>query len=245
MKCPNCKKEIENGSTFCEHCGTRVKKSKKGLWITWSVIVVALIATIVVTTIQKQQEQIAREQYRALQEQSELDRQKLAIARPKHTCLKEIEGISGTVIEVEGVEHGLGSCRPSLYGSIAAQSEACSKICEHVVGKIENVADRCGEEIDAELEKSILEHTEKELLHIVRPELVCVEYGDDHVPDSRGMTTSDIRFYCSATMHQPVAPIAQWLVSIGNSQQRQKLLKIVNEIFEINKNGESRKSDKE
>jgi hypothetical protein len=39
-------------------------------------------------------------------------------------------------------------------------------------------------------------------------------------------------------MHQPVAPIAQWLVSIGNSQQRQKLLKIVNEIFEINKNGE-------
>ena len=243
MKCPNCKKEIETGSAFCEHCGTRVKKSKKGLWITWSVIVVALIATIVVTTIQKQQEQIAREQYRALQYQLDLDRQKLAISRPERTCLKEIEGISGTVIEVKGVEHGLGS-RRSLRGSIAAQSEACSKICEHVVGKIEEVADRCGEEIDAELEKSILEHTQKELLHIVRPELVCVEYGDDHVPDSRGRVTDDVRIYCSATMHQPVAPIAQWLVSIGNSQQRQKLLKIVNEIFEINKNGEGRKNIK-
>lgn len=234
MKCPNCKKEIENGSAFCEHCGTRVQKSKKGLWITWSVIVVALIVTIVVTTIQKQQEQIAREQYRALQYQSEFE----------HTCLKEIEGISGTVIEVKGVKHRLRSYPPSLYGSIAAQSEACTKICEHVVEKIEKVADRCGEEIDAELEKSILEHTEKELLHIVRPELVCVEYGDDHIPDSRGNVTQDIRFYCSATMHQPVAPIAQWLVSIGNSQQRQKLLKIVNEIFEINKNGESRKNIK-
>lgn len=240
MKCPNCKKEIENGSAFCEHCGTRVKKSKKGLWITWSVIVVALIATIVVTTIQKQQEQIAREQYRALQYQLDLDRQKLAIARPERTCLKEIEGISGTVIEVKGVEHGLRSPR-SLRGSIAAQSDAYSKICEHVVGKIKKVADRCGEEIDAELEKSILEHTQKELLHIVRPELVCVEYGDDHVPNSRGTVTADVRIYCSATMHQPVAPIAQWLVSIGNSQQRQKLLKIVNEIFEINKNGEGRK----
>lgn len=242
MKCSNCLKEIENGSTFCEHCGTRVKKSKKGLWITLSVILMAVIATIVVITIQEQQEQIAMEQYRALQYQSELDRQKLAIALPEHTCLKEIEGISGTVIEVKGVKHRLRS--PSLYGSIAAQSEACTKICEHVVEKIEKVADRCGEEIDAELEKSILEHTEKELLHIVSPELVCVGYGDDHVPDSRGNATQDIRIYCSATMHQPVAPIAQWLVSIGNSQQRQKLLKIVNEIFEINKNGESRKNIK-
>lgn len=158
------------------------------------------------------------------------------------TCLKEAESTSGTVIEVKGVKHRLRSYPPSLYGSIAAQSEACTKICEHVVEKIEKVADRCGEEIDAELEKSILEHTEKELLHIVRPELVCVEYGDDHIPDSRGNVTQDIRFYCSATMHQPVAPIAQWLVSIGNSQQRQKLLKIVNEIFEINKNGVGRKA---
>ena len=75
MKCPNCKKEIENGSTFCEHCGTRVKKSKKGLLITLSVIIVAVVTTIVVTTIQEQQEQIAREQYLAAQYQREVERQ--------------------------------------------------------------------------------------------------------------------------------------------------------------------------
>ena len=37
MKCPNCKKEIENGSKFCEHCGARVKKSKKWLWVALAV----------------------------------------------------------------------------------------------------------------------------------------------------------------------------------------------------------------
>ena len=47
MKCPNCKKEIENGSTFCEHCGTRIKKSKKGLWITLSVVFVAIITMFI------------------------------------------------------------------------------------------------------------------------------------------------------------------------------------------------------
>ena len=54
MKCPNCKKEIENGSAFCEHCGARVKKSKKWLWITLSVILMSVIATIVFITIQEQ-----------------------------------------------------------------------------------------------------------------------------------------------------------------------------------------------
>lgn len=52
MKCPNCKKEIENGSAFCEHCGTRVKRSRKGLWITLSVIFIAVIAMLVVITYQ-------------------------------------------------------------------------------------------------------------------------------------------------------------------------------------------------
>ena len=59
MLCPNCKKEIENGSAFCEHCGARIKKSKKGLWITLGVIFMAVMATIVVITIQEQQEQMA------------------------------------------------------------------------------------------------------------------------------------------------------------------------------------------
>ena len=51
MLCPNCKKDIENGSTFCEHCGTRVKKSKKGLWITLSIIFMAIFVAIIATLI--------------------------------------------------------------------------------------------------------------------------------------------------------------------------------------------------
>ena len=52
MKCPNCKKEIENGSTFCEYCGARIKKSKKGLLITLSVVSVAIITMFIVNTYQ-------------------------------------------------------------------------------------------------------------------------------------------------------------------------------------------------
>ena len=91
MKCPNCKKEIENGSTFCEHCGTRIKKSKKGLWITLSVVFVALIATIVVTTIQEQQEQIAREQDLAAQHQLELEQQLQAEREARQEAERQAE----------------------------------------------------------------------------------------------------------------------------------------------------------
>lgn len=55
MKCPNCKNEIDNSSVFCEHCGARVKQSKIGLWITLSVVFVAIITAFVVTTILEQQ----------------------------------------------------------------------------------------------------------------------------------------------------------------------------------------------
>ena len=79
MKCPNCKKEIENGSAFCEHCGARIKKSKKGLWITLSVIIVAVvIAVVAFAIIQEQQEHqavIAWEQQQAAQKQQELEQQ--------------------------------------------------------------------------------------------------------------------------------------------------------------------------
>ena len=72
MLCPNCKKEIENGSKFCEYCGARVKKSKKGLWITLSVIFMAVIATIVVITVQ---EQMTIDRNRVEQHQLELEQQ--------------------------------------------------------------------------------------------------------------------------------------------------------------------------
>ena len=91
MLCPNCKKEIENGAVFCEHCGTRIKKSKKGLWITLSVVFVAIIATIVVTTIQEQQEQIVREQYLAAQYQREVERQLQAERKARQEAERQAE----------------------------------------------------------------------------------------------------------------------------------------------------------
>ena len=39
MKCPNCGKEIANGSMFCEYCGAQVKKNKKPLFITLFVVI--------------------------------------------------------------------------------------------------------------------------------------------------------------------------------------------------------------
>lgn len=49
MKCPNCEKEIENGSAFCEYCGTRIKKSKKVfLLIILSIIALGIVTTIIV-----------------------------------------------------------------------------------------------------------------------------------------------------------------------------------------------------
>ena len=88
MKCPNCKKEIENGSAFCEHCGTRIKKSKKGLWITLSVIIVAVVTTIVVITIQ---EQIAMERYRVEQHQLELEQQLQAEREAREEAERQVE----------------------------------------------------------------------------------------------------------------------------------------------------------
>ena len=38
MLCPNCKKEIENDSKFCEHCGTRIGNDKQVLWKILAVI---------------------------------------------------------------------------------------------------------------------------------------------------------------------------------------------------------------
>ena len=88
MLCPNCKKEIENGSAFCEHCGARIKKSKKGLWITLSVIIVAVVTTIVVITIQ---EQIAMERYRVEQRQLELEQQLQAERKAREEAERKAE----------------------------------------------------------------------------------------------------------------------------------------------------------
>ena len=46
MRCPKCGKEIPNDSIFCEACGARMKKSRKALWITLSIVFV-LVAGVV------------------------------------------------------------------------------------------------------------------------------------------------------------------------------------------------------
>ena len=88
MKCPNCKKEIENGSAFCEHCGTRIKKSKKGLWITLSVIFMAVIITIVGMTIQ---EQMIIERNCVEQHQLELEQQLQAEREARQEAERQAE----------------------------------------------------------------------------------------------------------------------------------------------------------
>lgn len=47
-KCPNCKREIADGSMFCEYCGCQLKRSKKPLWIILSVasLVIAVICLV-------------------------------------------------------------------------------------------------------------------------------------------------------------------------------------------------------
>lgn len=55
MLCPNCKQEIDNNSAFCEYCGTRIKKNKKGLWITLGIVAVAIvIGTIAIVSFKQQ-----------------------------------------------------------------------------------------------------------------------------------------------------------------------------------------------
>jgi predicted Holliday junction resolvase-like endonuclease len=88
MICPNCKKEIENGSAFCEHCGACIKKSKKGLWIMLSVIFIAAVVTIVVITVQ---EQIAMERYRVEQRQLELEQQLQAERKAREEAERKAE----------------------------------------------------------------------------------------------------------------------------------------------------------
>lgn len=50
MKCPNCFKEIPNDSIFCEACGARIKKSKKGWWITLSIVFVLIAGVVLLFT---------------------------------------------------------------------------------------------------------------------------------------------------------------------------------------------------
>ena len=53
MLCPNCKKEIENDSKFCEHCGTRIGNDKQVLWKILAVISAGFIIWGIMNTFPK------------------------------------------------------------------------------------------------------------------------------------------------------------------------------------------------
>lgn len=82
MKCPKCKREIDNDSVFCESCGIRIKKSKKGLWIALAVVAILAVAVVGVSVYNTQQEELRIERERleykarkAAERQAELEAQ--------------------------------------------------------------------------------------------------------------------------------------------------------------------------
>ena len=101
MICPNCKKNNKPDSLFCEYCGSQLKKqkkSKKGLWITLSVIFVVIAAVIAVCTIrdireqrQKQEHIIAWKQQQAKQKQQELEQQLRAERKAREEAARKAE----------------------------------------------------------------------------------------------------------------------------------------------------------
>ena len=53
-KCPNCKREIEEHSTFCEYCGYKIKKPRWPWFVLGGVVVVGVILGVVINNRQKQ-----------------------------------------------------------------------------------------------------------------------------------------------------------------------------------------------
>ena len=47
-KCPYCKREVEEGSAFCEHCGKKLKKPKWPLFLVLGIGVVGLVSFILI-----------------------------------------------------------------------------------------------------------------------------------------------------------------------------------------------------
>lgn len=88
MKCSNCEKEIDNGSIFCEHCGARIKKSKDGLWITLSIIILAVMVAIIVVGIQ---EQMAQQEERMLRHQLKLEELLNAERKAREEAERKVE----------------------------------------------------------------------------------------------------------------------------------------------------------
>ena len=121
----------------------------------------------------------------------------------------------------------------SVEKAVGIQYETSNDIAVKLICLIKEVATRCGQEIDKDLENKIYKATEKELFQIIHPQLVSLKFGDPHILDERGTVTADIRYYYEVEMQQPIAPVTKWLLAIASKEQRPAMQKIINEIFKI------------
>ena len=129
MKCPACNKEIENGSVFCEYCGTRIKKSKKGLWhIIMIIILIAILITlfaVIYSLIETKHlqsvelQQIKNSNYE-LQEQIQIEQEKNNIM---NSSMATIYGVNMNVV-YRGINNKVNITIPSI------QEDKLSVVCE-------------------------------------------------------------------------------------------------------------------
>ena len=70
MICPKCKKQIDNDSQFCEFCGSKITKSKKGLWITLAVIAILVCIGVAGMYVYEAQQESLRIERQRLEEEN-------------------------------------------------------------------------------------------------------------------------------------------------------------------------------
>ena len=129
MKCPACNKEIENGSVFCEYCGTRIKKSKKGLWhIIMIIILIAILITLFAVIyslietkyLQSAELQQIKNSYYELQEQIQIEQEKNNIM---NSSMATIYGVNMNVV-YRGINNKVNITIPGI------QEDKLSVVCE-------------------------------------------------------------------------------------------------------------------
>lgn len=62
MKCPKCKREIEDHSKYCEYCGHKIDKAKWPLFVVFGIVAIGAVVGIVISNGNKNKEEMAREE---------------------------------------------------------------------------------------------------------------------------------------------------------------------------------------